>query len=170
MAEAQVVARAKAHQNYCQKIKSPRKSRSLTSKNNGVLEVLELPIRYNAIYNSLDNANTLKARRATLSRRSNIVLVFLYGSLRFLNKLRRKSSGNSPSAILLNSTGRMRTGKKWFCWPNEYLGLVRVPNAEIIKLFGTCENWDVQINEWAKVYFLAPVPFLSVPYPKYAVV
>ena len=57
MAEARVVARAKAHQNYCQKIKSPRKSRSLASKNNGVLEVLELLIRYNVIYNSLNNAN-----------------------------------------------------------------------------------------------------------------
>ena len=48
MAEAaQVVARAKAHQNYYQKIKS-RNSRSLAWKNN---EVLELLIRYNAIYN-----------------------------------------------------------------------------------------------------------------------
>ena len=42
LAEAQVVARAKAQQNYCQKIKSPRKSRSLAWKNNEVLEVLEL--------------------------------------------------------------------------------------------------------------------------------
>ena len=34
MAEAQVVERAKAQQNYCQKIKLPRKSRSIDWKNN----------------------------------------------------------------------------------------------------------------------------------------
>ena len=100
MPEALVVARAKAQQNYCHKIKSPRKSRSLAWKNNEVLEVLELLDIMQFIIVLIMRTPRKQRQPSYRDVHAAYVVVFLYGSLRFLKKLKRNSSGNSPSAIL----------------------------------------------------------------------
>ena len=60
MAEAQIVARAKVQQNYCQKIKLPRKSRGLAWKNNELLKLRPVYTTANFGYGTDKNSTGTK--------------------------------------------------------------------------------------------------------------